>query len=184
MKSGGPRPLLRVQLPMRGAAADIVFRQDWAITSVIVKYKLPQSVLVVIYSKELDVLLLERADHANFWQSVTGSRDSVDEPLPATARREVQEETGLNAAEHDFIDWQMHNTYPIYPHWRHRYAPGLTHNTETVFGLCVPRETAITLSKHEHTRFQWLDWQQAADTVFSWTNAAAIRALPKRAVTA
>lgn len=147
-------------------------------------YKLPQSVLVVIYTAALDVLLLERADHPQFWQSVTGSRDSIDEPLLDTARREVPEETGLTAPQGDFIDWQMQNIYPIYPHWRHRYAPGVTHNTETVFGLCVPRDAAITLSKHEHTRFQWLAWQQAADTAFSWTNAAAIRTLPTRAVAA
>lgn len=139
-------------------------------------FKIPESVLVVIYTRERDVLLLERADHTGFWQSVTGSRASIDEPLATTCAREVAEETGYATAPGNFEDWRLTNRYPIYPHWRHRYAEGVTHNVEHVFGLAVARFVP-QLAAGEHTAFLWLPWRDAADRCFSWTNAQAIRAL-------
>lgn len=122
--------------------------------------------------------MLERADQPHFWQSVTGSRECLNEALLATAQREVLEETGIKAGLADLHDWQRQNQYLIYPHWRHRYAPDVTHNLESVFGLCVPADTPVCLAPREHTRFQWLAWPQAADLAFSCSNAAAIRWLP------
>lgn len=142
--------------------------------------KIPESVLVVIYTPAGDVLLLERADHPGFWQSVTGSRASLDEPLRGTCAREVREETGYAAAPEAFEDWRHVNRYTIYPHWRHRYAAGVTHNTEHVFGLAVAAAFAPVLAAREHTRFQWRPWRDAADLCFSWTNAQAIRRLADR----
>jgi dATP pyrophosphohydrolase len=139
--------------------------------------KIPESVLVVIYTRALDVLLLERADHAGFWQSVTGSRAAIDEPLRATCAREVAEETGLSSPAESFDDWNLTHRYEIYAHWRSRYAPGVTHNTEHVFGLCVPQCFEPVLASAEHTRYRWLPWRDAADACFSWTNAGAIRRL-------
>ncbi len=139
-------------------------------------FKIPESVLVVIYCAG-EVLLLERADHPGFWQSITGSRASLDEPLRATCAREVAEETGHVAAPEAFDDWQLTHCYAIYPHWRPRYAPGVTHNTEHVFGLAAPTCFAPTLAPREHTAFRWLPWRDAADCCFSWTNAQAIRRL-------
>jgi len=144
-------------------------------------HKIPESVLVVIHTPALEVLLLERTDHPGFWQSVTGSRASLDEPLAATCAREVKEETGFDAAPTAFDDWRHVNRYPIYPHWRHRYAPGVTHNTEHVFGLVVAARFDADLAPREHTRFQWCPWRAAADLCFSWTNAQAIRLLADRA---
>ena len=143
--------------------------------------KIPESVLVVIHTRALDVLLLERADHPGFWQSVTGSRASLDEPLRETCAREVAEETGLPALAEAFDDWDRSHRYEIYAHWRTRYAPGVTHNTEHVFGLCVPRRFDPVLAPAEHTACRWLPWRDAADACFSWTNAAAIRELAGRA---
>ena len=145
--------------------------------------KIPESVLVVIYTPALDVLLLERADHPGFWQSVTGSRALPDEPLRATCAREVAEETGLVPPPDAIDDWNLSHRYAIYAHWRKRYAPGVTHNTEHVFGLCVPRRFDPVLAPAEHTGFRWLAWRDAADACFSWTNAAAIRELAVRART-
>ena len=144
-------------------------------------HKIPESVLVVIYTADLDVLLIERADKAGFWQSVTGSLDAVDEPLLTTATRELFEETGIVADGSSIVlqDWQLSNIYEIYPVWRHRYAPGVTHNTEHVFGVCVPRETPITLSPREHTAFCWLPREMAAERCFSPSNAEAILMLPR-----
>ena len=142
-------------------------------------FKIPESVLVVIYTPQLDVLLIERADHPGFWQSVTGSRDAVDEPLLETALREVQEETGIVASSAQMRDWGLVNVYDIYPAWRHRYAPGVTRNTEHVFGLCLPTACAVTLSPREHTASQWLAHQAAADKCFSPSNAEAILLLPR-----
>ena len=145
-------------------------------------FKIPVSVLVVIHTAELDVLLLERADAPGFWQSVTGSKDAVDEQLAETCRREVAEETGIDLASHaDCLhDWQMEHVYEIYPQWRHRYAPGVTRNTEHVFGLRLPRRVEPKLAPREHLRHAWLGWQEAAERCFSPANAAAIRMLQAR----
>jgi dATP pyrophosphohydrolase len=144
-----------------------------------VQYKQPVSVLVVIHTPALEVLLLERADHPGYWQSVTGSRDG-DETLRATAIREVLEETGLDAARFDLTDWQQQNVYEIYETWRHRYAPGVTQNTEHVFGLRLPQQLPIQIAPREHLGYQLLPWREAADKVFSPSNRAAILQLPQR----
>ena len=123
-------------------------------------FKIPRSVLVVIHTPALDVLLIERSDKPGYWQSVTGSLDHDDEALEDTARREVQEETGITGGT--LRDWALENVYEIYPVWSHRYAPGVTHNTEHVFGLTVPPGTAVTLSPREHVAFQWLPWRVTA----------------------
>ena len=141
-------------------------------------YKQPVSVLVVIYTTRLDVLLLERADHPGFWQSVTGSRDG-EETLIETAIREVREETRLDAQLYSLSDWQSQNVYEIYPHWQYRYAPGITRNTEHVFGLQLPDMMAIQLEPSEHLNYQWLTWQDAAEKVFSPSNRAAILELSR-----
>lgn len=142
-------------------------------------YKIPVSVLVVIHTPDLRVLLLERADRPGFWQSVTGSQDA-GETLLQTAQREVGEETGLDASCFELVDWRKQNQYQIYRRWRSRYAPGVTHNTEHVFSMQVPQALAVTLAKREHLRYVWLPWRDAADKVFSWSNADAIRELPQR----
>ena len=126
--------------------------------------KIPQSVLVVIHTATLDVLLIERADKPGYWQSVTGAKATLDEPLEQTCVREVAEETGIRIGSHTvplaaLRDWQLVNDYEIYPVWRHRYAPGVTHNTEHVFGLTVPAGTQVTLNPREHLRFEWLPWR-------------------------
>jgi len=143
-------------------------------------YKIPVSVLVVVHTPGLEVLLLERADRPGFWQSVTGSVDDEGEALAVTAARELREETGLDAARYELSDWRRQNRYEIYPRWRNRYAPGVTHNTEHVFGLRVPQAVEVTLAPREHLRYEWLPWREAAEKVFSWSNAEAIRELPQR----
>ncbi len=142
-------------------------------------YKIPVSVLVVVHTPELRVLLLERADRPGYWQSVTGSQDA-GETLRDTAVRELHEETGLDAMRYELTDWRRQNRYEIYRRWRNRYAPGVTHNTEHVFGLRVPQSLAVTLEPKEHLRYEWLPWREAAEKVFSWSNAEAIRELPQR----
>ena len=145
--------------------------------------KIPESVLVIIYTPQLEVLLIERAGHKGFWQSVTGSKDRLDEPLLETALREVKEETGIAATPAQLCDWQLSNVYDIYPGWQHRYAPGVTRNTEHVFGLCMPTTFAVRLSLHEHTAWRWLPHREAADECFSSSNAEAILLLPRFAAT-
>jgi dATP pyrophosphohydrolase len=147
-------------------------------------FKIPESVLVVIHSSDLQVLLLERADQPGYWQSVTGAKESVDEPLGKTAIREVEEEVGIVVGSHEIpiralVDWQCCNVYEIYPVWRHRYAKGVARNREHVFGLCVPRETPIKLSTREHLDYEWLPWHEAANRCFSPSNAQAVLRLPQ-----
>lgn len=153
-------------------------------------YKIPQSVLVVIYTPALDVLLIRRADGADlggeYWQSVTGSKDAVDESWEATARREVFEETGIDCRigaplAPSLMDWHLENVYGIYPQWLHRYAPGVTHNTEHLFGLEVAPHSPVRLSPREHTAYRWLPYQAAAEACFSPSNAEAILQLPRLA---
>ena len=149
-------------------------------------YKIPQSVLVVIYTPALDVLLIKRADATDFWQSVTGSKDSVQESFAQTAVREVFEETGIvcepgSGGLFTLQDWFLENVYDIYPRWQHRYAPGVTRNTEHLFGLMVPQGTAIHLSPREHTAYRWLAYRDAALACFSPSNAEACLMLPRLA---
>ena len=142
-------------------------------------FKIPESILVVIHTPKCDVLLIERIDHPGFWQSVTGSKDSLQEELRRAAQREVAEETGIRASLSGFKNWSVSNVYDIYPAWQHRYPPGITQNTEHVFSLCVPSGTQITLSPTEHAAFQWLPYRTAADTCYSPSNAEAILMLPR-----
>ncbi len=148
-------------------------------------FKIPESVLVVVHTIELEVLLIERADRAGFWQSVTGSKDHLDEPLALVAAREVAEETGIMVGTRAvpasaLIDWRHTIDYEIYPIWRHRYEPGVVRNTEHWFGLTVPRECGITLAPREHTAHVWLPYRDAAARCFSRSNAEAILQLPDR----
>ena len=144
-------------------------------------YKIPVSTLVVVHTPDLRVLLLERADYPQQWQSVTGSQEQ-GETLEETAVRELREETGLDAAAFGgVVDWERQNVFEIFSRWRHRYAPGITHNTEHVFALEVPSAVPIKLNPEEHVRYAWLPWQDAAQKCFSWSNRAAIEELPRRA---
>jgi dATP pyrophosphohydrolase len=147
-------------------------------------YKIPESVLVVIHTAAREVLLIERADSPGRWQSVTGSKDRADEPLEETAMREVAEETGIRVGSTGvpraaLRDWALANVYDIYPEYRYRYPPGVTRNTEHVFGLLVPRDVPIVLAPHEHVAWRWLPWREAADACFSSSNAEAILHLPR-----
>ena len=142
-------------------------------------FKIPQSVLVVVHTPALDVLLIRRADGSAHWQSVTGSKDSEDESFELTAAREVFEETGIVCADCRLTDWGLENIYDIWPAYRHRYPPGVTRNTEHVFGLLVPAGTAVRLNPREHTEHQWLNYLEAADACFSPSNAEAILMLPQ-----
>lgn len=155
------------------------------------QYKIPESVLVVIYTPALDVLLIRRADGMgggeDFWQSVTGSKDAVDEPWSTTAAREVMEETGIDCfAGSNYVDalqdWHLENVYSIYPRWLHRYAPGVTHNREHLFGLRVQAGCPVRLNPREHTDYQWLPHRLAAERCFSPSNAEAILLLDRFAL--
>ena len=139
-------------------------------------FKKPISSLVLIYTEDFKVLLMERSDKKGFWQSVTGSLEDNETPQDA-ALREVFEETGIDANQYELEDWQLSHVYEIYAHWRYRYAPDTTHNTEHIFGLKLPSEMPIQLS--EHVQYLWVDLQDAMDKVFSWTNVEAIKKLAK-----
>ncbi len=142
-------------------------------------YKVPESVLVVIHSPDLEVLLLERSDRAGYWQSVTGSLDTEDEPPEEAAVREVAEETGLDARLYRLVDWRIENRFRIYD-WRlGLYRPGVTHNVEHVYGLTVPRDCVVRLAPREHTLHKWLPYEEAAKECFSWSNRDAILLLPR-----
>jgi dATP pyrophosphohydrolase len=140
-------------------------------------HKLPVSTLIVVYTRARDVLLIERSDAPGFWQSVTGSQEP-GETLAATATRELREETGIDASRYGgVVDWHMTNDYEIFARWRHRYAPGVTRNTEHVFGLEVPAPVPVLLDPREHLNHAWLPWREAAAKCFSWSNRAAIERL-------
>jgi len=139
-----------------------------------VSHKIPVSVLVVIHTAALEVLLLERAQHPGYWQSVTGSLEAPDEPLERAARRELREETGLAPDLGRLRRWNLVNRFEIYGHWRHRFAPGTTHNTEHVFSFALPERLPVVLAPQEHRASLWLPWREAAAKCFSWSNRDAI----------
>jgi dATP pyrophosphohydrolase len=145
-------------------------------------FKLPLSVLVVVHTADLEVLLLERATRPGFWQSVTGSLDYGEEVIETAAAREVREETGIDAARGSLARWKLAYTFEIYKQWSHRFAPGVTYNTEHVLSLALPRRAPVALAAQEHTAFAWLPWREAAARCFSWSNRDAILMLGERAV--
>jgi dATP pyrophosphohydrolase len=145
-----------------------------------VPHKIPVSTLVLVYTRDLRVLLIERADAPGYWQSVTGSQEP-GETLAETATRELREETGIDAnAYGGVIDWKLSNVYEIYLRWRGRYAPGVTHNTEHVFALELPAPVPVRLDPREHASQVWLPFKEAAAKCFSWSNRDAIEMLAKR----
>lgn len=142
-------------------------------------FKRPESVLVVVYSRNGKVLLLRRADHPEFWQSITGSMEWGDEQPAETAARELREETGIVVAPAALTDWKLQNRYEIFPQWRYKYAPGVTENTEHFFSLELPDEQTVALSPDEHSEYEWVSFEQALERVFSWTNRDALLLLMK-----
>lgn len=159
------------------------------------------SVLVVIFSEQGEFLLMQRADKREYWQSVTGSLDAVDEAPFAAALRELFEETGIRAepdpqpftalaqlSRKDLCTpfvlraWPKTVQYEIFEHWRHRYAPGVVNNTEHWFHVCVPRYYTPVLSPREHVDFAWLDSQEACARCFSPNNAQAIECMANRLI--
>lgn len=139
-------------------------------------YKTPVSSLIVIYTRELDILLLHRADKKNYWQSVTGSLELNETPFEA-AKREVFEETGIDCSKYLLKDWRLNHEYKIYSHWQHRYKPGVLYNTEHIFGLELPNKIKIRLEPNEHIDFKWVRIDDAKKLVFSWTNVKALEKL-------
>lgn len=139
-------------------------------------YKIPTSSLVVIYTKQLDILLLSRCDKKNFWQSVTGSLEKNESPFEA-AKREVLEETEIICENYFLQDWNLSHKYKIFSHWQYRYGPGVHYNTEHIFGLELPKKIPVTLAPNEHNDFKWVPLEEAKKTVFSWTNIKALEKL-------
>ena len=135
-------------------------------------HKLPISVMVVVHTVQREVLLMERALRPGYWQSVTGSLDTMDEPLERAAAREVLEETGIDGGRLE--RWNVTYTFEIYKQWRSRFAPGAIHNVENVFALELHARVPVTLAREEHTAFAWLPWREAAAKCFSWSNRDAI----------
>ena len=139
-------------------------------------FKRPESILVVVYTHTGKVLLLERQEPSGFWQSVTGSMHwDENEPI-VTARRELDEETGLVGAT-ALYDCHKRYQYPILPQWRHRYQLGVSKNIEHLFLLELPEECVIRIDPGEHSDYWWLPAETAAAQVGSWSNYDAIKNL-------
>ena len=137
------------------------------------EYRIPQSALTVIYNRAGQVLVMQRNDDPEFWQSVTGTLELGEKPIE-TALREVLEETSIDIihSAYQLVDCQKINTYDIRDRWKHRYPPGTPYNTEHVFAVEVANNQRISLT--EHSAYLWLDKTSAIDKVWSDTNREAI----------
>lgn len=138
------------------------------------RYKRPESVLVVVYTRALQCLLLNRVEPSGFWQSVTGALRWDENPAEAAAR-ELREETGLDAA--DLVDANVREVFPILPAWRHRFAPGVATNLEHLWYLELPEVQPITLNRDEHSEYLWLPLGEALAKVSSWSNRKGLERL-------
>lgn len=136
-------------------------------------FKQPESVLVLVYAENGEVLLLKRCDHPHFWQSVTGSLKAGEAPV-AAACRELGEETGLYHGR-DLVDHRRVFRFAILPRWRYRFAPGVTHNREHLFSLRLVAPVPVTLAPREHSAYVWLPRAAALARAWSWSNRRAIR---------
>ena len=140
----------------------------------VAEYRRPLSVLVIVHTAAGEVLLLRRLQPFDFWQSVTGSLQPGETHAEA-ASRELQEETGLESCDLRFSGSQR--VFTIDPRWRHRYAPGVTENTEFEWRCRLPARQPIRLNRREHSAYCWLPIDEAIDRVWSWTNRDALVAL-------
>jgi dATP pyrophosphohydrolase len=138
------------------------------------RHRRPESVLVVIYTAELDCLLLERVSPRGFWQSVTGTL-RWGEDAAAAAAREIAEETGL--APTGLRETGITRHFPILPEWRSRYADDITENVEYLWYLELAVPAEILLNPKEHLQYRWVDLETAIATVSSWTNREALEGL-------
>ena len=139
------------------------------------KYKNNQSVLVVIYAESTyRVLMLQRQDDPSFWQSVTGTLETNETPRE-TAIREVWEEVGLKIEENStaLFDCKESIEFEIFPYFRYKYAPNVTHCREHWFLLAMEQEFEPRLS--EHLAYQWVSPEKAIQMTKSSNNAEAIR---------
>jgi dATP pyrophosphohydrolase len=133
--------------------------------------KIPISVLVLIYTKKKDILILKKKNNKDLWQSVTGSINKGESLIDA-AKREVYEETGLNTD--NIVDCNKNYIFEIYDMWKYKYEDEVTHNTEHVFLLELDDKIDISLDSDEHVSYEWTSRVKAAEKVFSHTNRQAI----------
>ena len=140
------------------------------------RFKRAESVLVLVYTELGHVLMLERNRPEGFWQSVTGSLE-WNELADQAAVRELFEETGLK--DRQLTNCNMENSFPILPEWRHRYAPDVKENRESVYALRLSAPCKIQLNPNEHNKYEWLDYKAAIQKCSSWTNRQAIEQIVK-----
>ena len=140
------------------------------------KYKNPNSILLIIFTTKFKVLLLKKNSKRDLWQSVTGSMELGENPYD-TALRELQEETGINKQKSDLIFDDLSHKFMIYSEWIDRYKESTYSNKEYIFSLKLNNEVSVKLSR-EHSSYKWVDLNEAIHLVFSWTNKAALKAIP------
>lgn len=140
------------------------------------KYKNPNSILLIIFTTKFKVLLLKKNSKRDLWQSVTGSIELGEDPYD-TALRELQEETGINKQRSDLIFDDFSHKFMIYSEWIDRYKESTYSNKEYIFSLKLNDEVSVKLSR-EHSSYKWVDLNEAIHLVFSWTNKAALKAIP------
>jgi dihydroneopterin triphosphate diphosphatase len=134
--------------------------------------KRPESVLVLVYTPDAEILILERRQPTGFYQSVTGSLEWGEGHAEA-ALRELREETGLDP-ETSPAPCHLEADFEIHPAWRHRFPPGTESNHETVFCWRAPGPLPIRINPDEHVSWQWLPFDRALEAMSSWTNRRAL----------
>ena len=139
----------------------------------------PFQVLILPYLKDkqgaIKYAIFRRSD-GDYWQAITGGGEEGETPKE-TARREMQEETGITQ-DCDILPLNCVANIPVIGvTGEHTWGDDVLTIPEYSFGVRVSRQR-LRLSK-EHIEYKWVDYEEAIGMLKWNSNKDALRELNK-----